>query len=352
MAVPLGPPQICYLSYLSRSGSTLLARLLEERYAICVAPEASLPAELLGVNGMAPVPLPDAAAAAEYWASVARLSKLSDWQLEPGAVLAAMRYPATSRTLFTALAQAYRDAVRPEDPVFLYKGDPVMPWQAKAALEALPGSRVIYMLRDPRAVLSSQRRARYAYAGGTFSHSPAHTAVEWRALAGAIGHLGPREVVMRYEALVSDPEGALDTLAAALGLYPRAPEAGGAGTREASAPTPAGGFASRIAAAERHLHPQVSQAPDPAGIDGWRKALDPGAWAVLEHLLAPDMARLGYPADAPAPARPRAVLQARLQHRAGRVLEDIRRHGATLMSNPRYFLQKIAARFGGAGASR
>ena len=47
--------KIAFLTYLSRSGSTLLARLLDEYDDVCVTTEGELPLELFGVKSYSPI---------------------------------------------------------------------------------------------------------------------------------------------------------------------------------------------------------------------------------------------------------------------------------------------------------
>lgn len=328
---------LCYVSYLSRSGSTLLSRLLQERYEICITPEGSVPAEMVGVNRMRPVALPDAAAARSYLASVLQVSKVSGWNVPVEVVLSRFTPPGTSVDLFNALVAAYRDCHGAGEACLAYKGDPIMPWEAKAALAANPQARVIYVLRDPRAVLNSQTRSTYAYEGGNFSYSPAHTAREWLRLARAIETAGPREHLVCYEDLLRDTEATLAAAAAFLSAPERLEPA-------------ARSFADGIAREERHLHTKVSAPPDPSGIDSWRTTLDPAAQAVLERILESPMRDQGYLPDAMHSATTLDVVRAEVSFRGGLTLYNMRRRLAVLRENPRYFLRKLVARMGGGGA--
>lgn len=325
------PPELFFLSYLSRSGSTLLSQLLSERFSVCVMPEASVPAEFIGVNSMTPPTFSNKDEAAQYLESIQAVSKLRDWGEAGTALPDDLTYPISAPQLFASLARAYRDMVSPADPIVVYKGDPVMPWQAEAALHQMPHAKVIFMMRDPRAVLHSQIQSEYAYTGGTFSFSPAHTAREWAALAHAVRDPGDRAHVLRYEDLVLRPLETLELLARFLG----------AETREAVQET---SFSDRIAVAERHLHSKVTQPPDPARIDRWREGLDPQHWAILEHLLKGQMEAFGYTPDAPIPAPHSSVLLAKLRDRIGNIRYSTNRYATMAREDPRYMLQKFRAR--------
>lgn len=336
----MNAPRIFYLTYLSRSGSTLLSRLLNERYRICVTPEGSVPAEMVGVNGFAPPMLASAEAAADYLRSVFRVSKLADWKLDPAEVAARVRaWPASAVDLFNALLETYRDLNASGDPIVVYKGDPVMPWEAKRALAANPGAMALYVVRDPRAILHSQRTSRYAYEVGAFSHSAAHTAVEWRRLAEAVAAAGPRELWLRYEDLVLDDGAALAELAQALGAEPRAPGEGSS-------------FLDRVAEAERHLHAHVADKPKAERIDRWRGEVDARDCDLLQEMVREGMEALGYPIEQGArPARWK-VAASWLRYRALSARHNLARQLHNLAQDPKYFLRKAQAKLAGVGKGR
>jgi len=359
----MSAPRICYLTYLSRSGSTLFARLLNERYRVCVTPEGSVPAEMVGVNGFEPPRFEGPEAAEAYLRAVSRVSKLDDWKLAEGEVVARLRaWPATGVDLFNALLETYRDVNAPGDPIVVYKGDPVMPWEARRALKANPGAQAIYVVRDPRAILHSQRTSRYAYAGGAFSHSAAHTAVEWRRLAEAVAAIdaidaadaeadaagsgsgtgsgsGGRELWLRYEDLVRDETGELARLARALGAERR-------GEGESS------NFLDRVAEAERHLHAHVAARPSAERIDRWRGELDARDGDLLQEMVRDGMTALGYEIEQSArPARWRVAVSW-LRYRILSARHNLARQLRNLAQDPKYVLRKVQARLAGAAKGR
>ncbi len=328
----MSAPRICFLAYLSRSGSTLLARLMSERLQVCVTPEGSLPAEFLGVNGFTPPVFGSAAEAEGYLRSVEKVSKLADWGLDYAQATAGMSWPADGPALFARLLECYRDRVSPGDPVVCYKGDPVMPWEVARALAASPGARAIHVVRDPRAVLNSQRSSRYAYEGGAFTYAPAHTAVEWRRLARAVAQAGERESWLRYEDLVSDPDAALARVSAFLEIGAR--EGGGAS------------FLDRVAEAERHLHARVGEAPQAARIEGWRTELDAGAADLLQEMVRGEMQALGYRVEQGRRPGRAEVAASWLRWRTLAARANLRRRLDVLRRDPRYFARKVLARLG------
>ena len=193
-------------------------------------------------------------------------------------------------------------------------------------------------MRDPRAILHSQRTSRYAYEGGAFSHSAAHTAVEWRRLASAVARAGDRELWLRYEDLVRDDD-ALARLAEDLGAEPRP---SGEGTS----------FLDRVAEAERHLHAHVASAPSVDRIDRWRGAVAPRDADLLQEMVREEMAALGYKLEQSSRPSRGAVAASWLRYRVLSACHNLRRHLKTLTQDPRYFLRKMQAKLIGVGKRR
>jgi len=326
-------PRIVFLTYLSRSGSTLLGRLLQERLEVCVTPEGSFPSELLGLQRFAAPVFEGPDDAARYARGLRASSKLWNWRLDLEAVARDLPvWPATGPDLFRAILVAFRDRWSPGDDVIVYKGDPVMPWIAPEALSALPDARALHMLRDPRAVLTSQRGSRFSYAGGRFSYSLSHTADDWKRAEAQVAQGGAREATLRYEALVEDADAALDGLADFLGAKRRAE------------PRP-GGFAELIPEAERDLHANLAKPPNRESLHKWRASLSPRDLGLLQDMTAEGMARQGYaPAPAPKPP-PWAAPLSRLRARVLIRVSILRRALSQALRDPGYFLGKLRRRF-------
>ncbi|MEO0679940.1 MAG: sulfotransferase [Pseudomonadota bacterium] len=328
-------PRIVFLTYLSRSGSTLLGRLLQERLSVCVTPEGSFPSELLGLDGFAAPVFDGPDAAARYARGLRASSKLWNWRLDLEEIARGLpTWPATGPDLLRAILIAFRDRWSPGDAVIVYKGDPVVSWTVPEALAAIPEARALHMLRDPRAVLASQRRSEFSYAGGRFSYSVAHTADDWAKSEAQAARGGPREAVLRYEALVEDADAALDGLAPFLGAERR--------------PAPrAGGFAELIPEAERGLHRNLAKPPNRDSLETWRQALPPRDVGLLQAMTAEGLARQGYaPAEAPSPW-PGAAAASRLRGRGLIKLAVLRRALMQLKADPGYFLGKLRRRLAG-----
>jgi omega-hydroxy-beta-dihydromenaquinone-9 sulfotransferase len=199
---------------------------------------------------------------------------------------------------------------------------------ARALLEIYPQAHVVHMLRDPRAVMASQKmrwRRRQLAADGSavpryqslrvwVNYHPYTVARLWsQATAAALAlESHPRVTLLRFEDLVQQPEATVRRLSERLGLAydARMLDVGQVNSSHQSA---AGG-------ARRGLHATA--------IDQWRKILTPTEAAIAERDCGALMDRCGYARGAtPAPGAAAELVQrlTYLAHLGGVVLVNPRR---------------------------
>lgn len=198
---------------------------------------------------------------------------------------------------------------------------------ARALLEIYPSAQVVHMVRDPRAVMASQKmrwqRRRLAADGVKVPRSqslrvwvnyhPYTVARLWSQATGAALALAPhpRVTLIRFEDLLQNPETTVRHLCARLGLN-FDEKMLDVGQINSSHQSSAGG-------ARRGLHT--------AAIDTWRQVLSPTETAIAERRCGALMSRFGYQSSATA-AR---SLFGELGHRLSYFLHL----GGVLLVNPR-----------------
>ena len=302
-----GEPEAIFIVGVSRSGTTLMRRILDKHSRIGIATENHFLGHLLPWEGTRHYfprlgDLHDDAtvhALVEliYSGALQRRSRLRElspyWRwltskVPPedieAYVLASDR---TDRGLFEAFLRIYADrrgkAVMGEKtPAHLDYVDELLAW--------FPDARIVHCLRDPRAIFVSELRRRTGHAAGVpyrqLAMVPALLSrfvllqVVW-AWARAV-HQHRRLVrrypdryrLVRFEDVVAQPEATLDDLCAFLGLEaePRMLEqkVTSKGARVGSA-----GF-------------------DAGAADRWRSHIDGGAQAAIELLVGGRLAEMGY----------------------------------------------------------
>lgn len=147
---------------------------------------------------------------------------------------------------------------------------------------ALPDLRIVGIVRDPRAVVASQRHVEW----GIKSHALLATqwALDQRELLRAREQLGSeRFLLLRYEDMVSDPDAARSWIARFLGMQPSA------------AARPEGKVdASSFVLPWEHWKAGVAGPVTRARCDAWRRELTPPEIAEVSTICADELHALGY----------------------------------------------------------
>jgi hypothetical protein len=183
-----------------------------------------------------------------------------------------------------------------------------------------PQAKFIHLIRDPRAVVSSLIRSNVHQSNAYFA------ARRWLkdVKAGlALKEEYPADVLeVRYEDLVSKPEGILQQVCAFLGLSfdPAMLEYQDAGATEY------GGYYEKV-------HSNLKERPNANRIEAWRKHLLPREIALVESLCGETMRALGYPLDFEAPrVKPVYVMYLKLERLGGGLRQAVH----YLTKRPRY----------------
>jgi exopolysaccharide biosynthesis WecB/TagA/CpsF family protein len=197
---------------------------------------------------------------------------------------------------------------------------------ARPLLDRYPGAHIVHLVRDPRAVMASQknrwRRRRLAAAGMSVpryesvrvwvNYHPYTVARLWGQATRAALELAqhPRVTILRYEDLVLEPERTVRQLCSRLGLEF---DPGMLDVEQVNS-----SHQSSVAGPRKGLRTDA--------IDRWRQALTPAETAVTEQICRPLMPRFGY---VPV-ARPKMSWL----DRAGFGVSYIVHLGAVLLVNP------------------
>lgn len=278
-----GAPSLVVLSYLNRSGSTFLARLLSEYEDVAVSLEAQFDDGIVRASRR----IANDADLEGVLAELAVDPKFSGWGVDSVALKARLApagfpisYPAFLRA---ALMEALGDDAR----VHLYKNGRYLE-QPETFRRQFPDAKMIFVLRDPRAVFASQKRSLDSRTGDPMSSQPAFTARWFRRMVETLDRLpdAPWLCVVRYEDLLSRPD---DECGRVLDFL-------GASRRRRAEGTE---YADRIPEAQRHLHEKVGGVADPKRVEAWRTELDAAEIAAIDAVAGPALARVGYEPAAP-----------------------------------------------------
>ncbi len=271
--------QLVFLTYVSRSGSTLLARMLDEYAEVGVSLEARLPDGIL----YPPVPLRCPADVPAALKVLYGDPKFRQWGIDRDALAAALAqgpFPIPYDRLLRTVLAAYFEGEPPPTVVckFGYYVEHVEKVRA-----AIPGARFLFVMRDPRAVYNSQRRSLNSESGRPMSTNPLRVARRFVALERIVR--AHRDAAwfhtLRYEDLIRNTETEVQRVAAFLGLR---------SGQKADGPS----YDERIPAAERHLHELVGGEARQERIDAWSRELSAAEILAIERVAGEAMARHGY----------------------------------------------------------
>lgn len=305
----------------SRSGTTMLSKMLGRHSLVEMAPEThffdDLRPRLRGdrLAGLEPAAL---AAAVDHFRALTHRAygKRGDpergWLTREALLARAEAGGGTPEALFAAYCQLHAEHHSPAAAVWGEK-TPRNAFHIDEILAAFPDARVACMLRDPRACVASYRDWTYQGDGSARDADPEFRAaaeadyrraqlsyhvviatLTWRAtvnlMLDAAARHGPERVrVLRYEAVVADPEAALRGLAAWAGLDYEPDMLEVPLVNSSYAPAAGGGVDARATAR-------------------WRGKLSDREVNVIQRVAGPAMARAGY---APQPVRAGALDMAR-----------------------------------------
>lgn len=271
--------QLCILTYLSRSGSTFLARLLSEYRDIGVSLEAEFPDGVcyreLVIHGPEEV---DGAVAA-----LGRMEMFRHWQIDPGRLSARLRQMAFP-IRFPALFQLILEMNFAEDSawIHLYKNGAYLE-RMEAARRAFPEAKVLFITRDLRAIYNSQKRTIDGF-GRRMGTSPVKCGLQYVRTARLVAQYRdePWFHLLRYEDLLTDQEAEIGRVLEFLGASPQK------GAAE--------NYAEQIPDPQKHLHVNVGQGARTSRIDGWKTELTTGEIETLQRVGREALAMYGYEA--------------------------------------------------------
>jgi len=261
-----------------RSGTTLVRSILSAHPRIAIAPEAQF--FFRWYPQFRRVDLNDPAKFDAFWREFIADRRFPYLQVGPDALRSRIEAADSvdMKTVFTSVIRQFADD----------RGKPrwgeKMPGNYKfldVLFDWFPGARVLFTLRDPRAVVASMLRVEWALP------EPRLQARKW---VGCIDILGrwasdPRVRVVRYESLVTDPEPEVRGWCEFLGEA-FTPEM--LGRRDSSIP-----LDRRTGWAREHLT-KAMKPVDPSTLEKWKRNLTPLELNIVEHIAGDAMERHGY----------------------------------------------------------
>jgi hypothetical protein len=257
-----------------RSGTTMLQFLLDDHPDQAIASESHF-LDLFWAPHR-DLDLTDECDAADFWAEFSASRWFARLELDPDTFRAGAdpRVFADFRSLFAAVLDAHAESrgkarAGEKTPDHYRHLDTVFDW--------FPDARVVFMVRDPRAVVASYLHVDRDWAKGLDAYELSH---RW---SQHIGYLNqwlddPRVHLIRYEDLVREPAPHLRAILTFAGLRD---ETAAILSREQTASRPTGSLRSDTAVSDRN-------------VEAWRSRLGARDLAVVEAVNRRHMHALGY----------------------------------------------------------
>ena len=274
------------LTYISRSGSTLLSRMLDDYDDVCVTTEGELPLELFGVKSYAPIQFSSTTQIKKYLEQVVPRTRVSSWDLSNAEILERCEkagYPLSGPSLVKIILAVYRDTYKPQAELIIYKACPLMPWHIQESLAHFPDAQFLHILRDPRAVYNSQMKSLDPFTKKPFANSALKTAIDWKIAAEATERdTSPVVKELKCEALLDDPEPTIQALLQFFQLENKTKSGGGKS------------FVQRMTRDDQELHQDISLEPNPDKNLVWQTNLSDRDIRLIESYLTPLLVEKGY----------------------------------------------------------
>jgi len=263
-----------------RAGSTLLARELDRCEDVGVGIEESLPD---GIVWGEPVQIKTRQNLDHYLNKAYRDEKIRKWAIDKGRLrgklLADHAFPLDIRDVLMALHSLYFGEDVPG--CVIHKKGPYYR-HIERVRKLFPGSGIILIDRDPRAIYNSQKQALRSNSGKPMAESLSTFAFQYIESQQVIKRYVPEGLfcLVRYEDLLNDPSGVINRLLDFLGV---AAEDAADGTYE-----------SKIPSSQQHLHRNLGSGMMKERIDAWREELRTDEIYFLQNVLKRTLRGNGY----------------------------------------------------------
>lgn len=277
------PPTWAFILYDSRSGSTLLASLLDRYQGVAVTPENAVVSHVLDRPALYSSRASLAAGFDLLWRDPIVAEMAGERAPMEAAVRERLGAGAVDPIAFLdAFYSAYFERIgRSGARLWIIKHPPYR--HLDALLRDPRDVRFVHIVRDGRDVFSSKLSNTNVY-GLPMERSVRKAALDWRRKVEIADDLGPACHTVRYEKLVEAPERELEAILRFLGFAEPPAEREGGGES----------FSDRIGARQRHLHARVGANVDSRAQSRWKRSLAPWQVQAYEALAGSTLTAMGY----------------------------------------------------------
>ncbi len=270
--------QLVFLAYINRSGSTFLAELISAHPNVCVCPEAEVLIRILLRKEKEEI-YDKEVTIKKILAALAEDEKFSSWGMDSGMMALRLQQAGSKFELFEVVLHAYRDLVKPDASIIVFKGTELLKVYGEFNSESKP--ICIVVTRDGRAAFASQKKSKGSLSGMPMQVSPVIAAKHWANFTNKV--IADDSILhIKYEDLVENNTETLERVWLFLNL-----ELSISVIHE-------GDLTSRIPENQKHLHTNIGKGPIKSRIDSWKKELSPSEITLFESEAGETLASLDY----------------------------------------------------------
>jgi protein-tyrosine sulfotransferase len=283
--------RIIFLLYESRSGSTLLAKLLDKYEDLGVTIESNFMVNLL----MLKPEFEKSRNVAELFSRMENRDRFANFQVDFHDFMDHYRRKEKKgiSAFVESVLQSYFAREKPAAQVWIIK-DGHNGLYLNQIHDELPEARFIHLIRDGRGVLNSMMKTVKPYGKGeAMARDPLTAARNWRDLVVRIDTFSEKHpgavLEVRYENLIEDPGREVARVRDYLGL------------KKTPFPPPgeAGGYYEKLPDREKQIHALLAKDPVKKRIHAWEDELPEASRKLFEYVAGKILAQKGYDSVGP-----------------------------------------------------
>lgn len=276
-------PKVVFVNYISRSGSTLLCRLLDAYGGISVGIEAGFPGY---VNELIPEKhkkINDKASLDCYLDDLFVDIRFQQWNVDRGKLISKLEkigYPLTFKEILLCCLEEYFGDCKAK--IWVHKAGYYIDLLDEVSF-VFPNSKNIYVVRDPRAIFSSQKNAICIYEGKSMGYSLPAFVNQYKKRINIVKENKANKdlLVIKYEDLVQQ-NSYMEKIVLPFLAMPYAKKNGG------------DTYSEKIPDNQRALHTNVSSQPSGRSIEKWKKGLQLHEILFIQDKLKSEMQYWNY----------------------------------------------------------
>ncbi|MCF8111445.1 MAG: sulfotransferase [Desulfobacteraceae bacterium] len=285
-------PRLVFLLFRSRSGSTFFGDRLSRHPEVLVTPESRAAPRLYEYFHKKEIQKKeiDHHKLTEY---LLVEQKLREWNLPREKLLQGLKgYNVNDwASVFRTLCKIYRDWKKPEARVVVFKKSGWYYKNINRLLSTYPDSIAIWMIRDPRAIYNSARKAIHSENNKPMAGNILKNALGWREYMNRLlfseQQRPDRNLPVYYEYLLHDLSGVLSEIWQKLGVRTLR-------TAELNEILEERKASHLVTKSTKHLHDNVYQEPLIEHANKWEKELPASQKMLIRIICKKEMKRHGY----------------------------------------------------------